>query len=117
MKQDLGQILEKAVRQSGYPISKLAKKIGYTRQHIYNLFTQQHINIELLMEIGKIINVDFKQDIKLIKNLSQPYKITEQANENYKEKYIHLLEEYNTLLKEHHQLIKDLSKKHLQKNK
>ena len=55
MRQDLGQILEKAVRQSGYPISKLAKRIGYTRQHIYNLFAQQQIDLQLLDEIGKMM--------------------------------------------------------------
>jgi hypothetical protein len=34
MQQDLGQLLEKEVRKNGYPNSKLAKRIGYTRQHI-----------------------------------------------------------------------------------
>lgn len=50
--------------KSGYPISKLAKRIGYTRQHIYNLFSQQQIDLQLLDEIGKIINVDFSESVK-----------------------------------------------------
>ncbi len=119
MRQDLGQILEKAVRQSGYPISKLAKRIGYTRQHIYNLFAQQQIDLQLLDEIGKIINVDFSENVKSLKKYS-----TNTSNQNnkatddeFKIKYYALLEEHQHLLKEHQLLIKSKFSDFLKKNK
>ncbi len=87
-----GEILEKAIRSSGYPISKLAKKINKSRRHIYNLFENPNVSIELLMEIGKIINHDFSKEVKDIRNISHD-------NENYwKEKYYQLLEKHQLLL-------------------
>lgn len=111
MRQDLGQILEKAVRQSGYPITKLAKRIGYTRQHVYNLFAQQQVDLQLLDEIGKIINVDFGDRVKSLKkyssNESQETNTHNIADkEDFKNKYYALLEEHNKLLKEYNLLVK-----------
>jgi len=113
MKQHLGEILEKAIRQSEYPISKIAKKIGYTRQHMYNLFNQNKIDLALIDEIGKIINHDFSDEIKSLKkygghninniNLNEK---PESYDSIYKEKYLRLLEEFNVLLKEHTKLLK-----------
>ena len=114
MKQHLGELLEKSIRQSEYPISKIAKRIGYTRQHMYNLFQQPAVDLMLLEEIGKIIHVDFSESVKSLKkyalntsvaNLTEEFYNTN--NElNYKDKYLNLLEEYNKLLKEHHRLVK-----------
>ena len=111
MKQDLGQLLEKEVRKSGYPISKLAKRIGYTRQHIYNLFAQQHIDLQLLDEIGKIIHVDFSESVKSLKKYSsvesqEPRTVYHLPDNDFKEKYYSLLEEHQQLLKEHQKLLK-----------
>lgn len=121
MKQHLGQILEKAIRQSNYPISKLAKKIGYTRQHMYNLFSQQQVDLELLEEIGKVIRFDFSQHIKALKK----YKLDSTINESFpnindshfQEKYFMLLEDYNALLKEHNSIIKEKFFDYLKKHK
>jgi transcriptional regulator with XRE-family HTH domain len=122
MRQDLGQILEKAVRQSGYPITKLAKRIGYTRQHVYNLFAQQQVDLQLLDEIGKIINVDFGDKVKSLKKYSSNE--TQETNthniadkEDFKNKYYALLEEHNKLLKEYKILVKNKLVDYLKKVK
>lgn len=111
MKQHLGEVLEKAIRQSGYPITKIAKQIGYTRQHMYNLFHQQKIDLRLFDEIGKIIHVDFSENIKQYRKFNTFHSESEStilASENiYKEKYLSLLEEHKELLKEYNKLLKN----------
>lgn len=120
MKQHLGAILEKAVRQSGYPISKLANRIGYTRQHVYNLFAKQHVDLVLLEKIGKTINHNFSDDVKQLKKYEiqkQEFDISvnkvkdNDETNNFKEMYYSLLEEYTALLKENTILVKRLYKK------
>lgn len=116
MDKHLGTIVENAVRKSGYPITKLAKRIGYTRQHIYNLFQQAKIDLMLIEEIGKIINHNFTDEIKeLAKYKGHEVGLTiidphGPEYETLEKKYIALLEEYNKLLKEHHELMKKLKK-------
>jgi hypothetical protein len=118
MKQHYGQILEKAVRQSNYPISKLAKQIKYTRAHMYNLFKKPVFDVTILEAVGKIIHVDFSDKIKNIKR----YVLEEQVNNELKEteifyektnrrleqKYLKLMEEYAAVLKENNQLHREI---------
>lgn len=118
--QHSGQILEKAIRKSNYPISKLAKRIGYTRQHMYNLFAQPDVDFELLYEIGKIINYDFSIEIKSLKRHSN-YSDTlmeelQKNNAILENKYLILLEDYNNLLKEHQLLLKTKIKDYFSKH-
>jgi DNA-binding HxlR family transcriptional regulator len=116
MNKHLGSILESAVRKSEYPISKLAKRIGYTRPHIYNLFQQPKVDVMLMDKIGKIINHDFSDEVKELKKYGRVEDTVFIAGESSVEygslekKYIALLEEYNKLLKEHNELLKKLKK-------
>jgi len=109
-----GEILERAIRQSAIPISKIAKKTGYTRQHIYNLFQQKNIDLNLILTIGEFIHHDFSDSIQPLKKYKQFHQaesaanINEEANgyqTNYKQKYYTLLEEYTQLLKKHTKLL------------
>ncbi len=112
MSRHIGNILENAIRKSEYPISKLAKRIGYTRQHMYNIFQQAKVDLLLLEEIGKVINYDFTDDVRELKKYSAAIKDgyggkeISPGYENLEKKYITLLEEYNKLLKEHSELLK-----------
>lgn len=90
-----GEIIEKAVRETGFPISQLAKKLGKTRQTLYNLFQNRNVSIDIIQEISKIINHDFSSEIKaFIKPLPEVDEV-----DYWKNKYLDLLEEHNKLLK------------------
>jgi hypothetical protein len=102
-----GEIVENAVRSSAYPISKLADKLGVTRQTVYNLFSAPVISWDRLKEIGEIINYDFGKDLKFprIKSYNYPendsmpvFKDSAEEINFWKNKYIDLLERYNKLL-------------------
>ncbi len=108
--QHKGEIIEKAVRESGHSITKLAQKMGKSRRWVYQIFDSAVVPIDYIMEIGKIIHYDFSQDIKGIKLYVNDipsagvqdgrYKgiMGADDSEYWKEKYINLLEKYNDLL-------------------
>ena len=97
-----GQVIQKAVKESGISITQLAKKLKKSRQSIYNIFESQNISIDLILAIGNIIHYDFSKDFKQLKTYStrtDPMIAEEDNAEYWKQKYIALLEEYNQLLK------------------
>lgn len=100
-----GEIVEAAVRQSGIAITEVAKRIGKSRRHMYNLFDDPNISIDTILKIGKVIHYDFGSDIPEIpsptsnqlSDLENDY-VTQLSNEYWKNKYFKLLEKYNSLL-------------------
>ncbi len=108
--QHKGEIIEKAVRESGHSITKLAQKMGKSRRWVYQIFDSAIVPIDYIMEIGKIIHHDFTDDIKGIKlysrgSGSQSFEESSFSGSNkpnevefWKEKYVTLLEKYNDLL-------------------
>jgi CRISPR/Cas system-associated exonuclease Cas4 (RecB family) len=103
--QHRGEIVERAIRQSGYPISQIAKKLGKSRRWMYLMFDNSQVDIESIISIGKIIHHDFSQEIKELNaisahSFSEPEsKYNKQTKEYWKNKYLKLLENYNELLK------------------
>jgi CRISPR/Cas system-associated exonuclease Cas4 (RecB family) len=107
-----GEIVEKVIRQSGYPITKLAKKIGKTARWMYYQFENHNMPIDYILQIGNFIHYDFSNDIKDLKkyNLSNgnpinketnaTYLKNEEINDYWKDKYLALLEKYNALLQQ-----------------
>lgn len=97
-----GQILEKAVRTSGVSIAFIATKIKYSRRHIYNLFNNEVIPVDVFVQIGVIINHDFSSELKKIKTFKRSI-VTENEHEidYWKNKYVDILEKYNELLEKH----------------
>lgn len=105
-----GEIIEQAVRQSGYTITKLAKRMGKSRRHVYNLFENPHVSMDVVLEIGKIIHHDFtallpsspayvrRDQYEISLDEQHPYQQPENAAEYWKNKYLVLLEKYNALL-------------------
>mmetsp|Transcript_19544 Transcript_19544/g.22649 ORF Transcript_19544/g.22649 Transcript_19544/m.22649 type:complete len:117 (-) Transcript_19544:713-1063(-) len=108
--QHKGEIIEKAVRESGHSITKLAQKMGKSRRWVYQIFDSAAVPIDYIIDIGKIIHYDFSEDIKGIKmyGADRPITSVEEARftgkassdeaEHWKEKYMNLLEKYNDLL-------------------
>ena len=99
--QHKGEIVEKAVRQSGIPLTKLVKRLGKSRKWIYNAFENPQLSIDYILEIGNAIHYDFTNEIKELSSntniVSEPKPIYQDA-EYWKNKYLNLLEEYKTLL-------------------
>jgi predicted transcriptional regulator len=104
--QHRGEILKKAIYQSGYSISELAKRMGKSRRWMYLMFENNIVSLDIVLQIGNIIHYDFTQEIKEFspsqKSLNEPptaYENEEVNTEYWKNKYLKLLEEYNALLK------------------
>jgi hypothetical protein len=106
--QHRGEILETAIRQSGVPITRIVKKLSKSRRWLYNQFTRQDVSLDIFLEIGKLIHHDFSHELSEFKSNARRSHLVEDANDNeygnqtaqfWKDKYMHLLEEYNELLK------------------
>jgi hypothetical protein len=100
--QHRGEIVEKAVRESGFPIAELARRMKKSRRHIYNLFENPNLSLDEILQIGKIIHYDFSE---LFTEVSKSKSVVEEPAATYgesavywKDKYIALLEKYNALL-------------------
>jgi predicted transcriptional regulator len=104
--QHRGEIVEKAVRNSGYPLTKLVSRLGKSRRWIYNVFENPQLPIDHILRIGKIIHHDFTDEIDEFKVISQqtaesfmsPYTAANKDAEFWRTKYYELLEKYNALL-------------------
>jgi hypothetical protein len=99
--QHKGEIVEKAIRQSGIPLTKLVKRMGKSRKWIYNAFENPHLSIDYILEIGNAIHYDFSFEIKELssnQNIVFEPRPAYQDAEYWKNKYLLLLEEYKTLL-------------------
>ena len=103
--QHRGEIVEQAVRQSGYSLTKLTNRLGKSRRWIYHAFENPILSIEVILEIGKIIHHDFSNELVELKKLDNkvvsPYEKAAVSEENtaehWKNKYLNLLEKYNHL--------------------
>ena len=94
-----GQLLKKAVSDSGIKIAELARKIGRSRRFIYGMFDKQDVPLHYILQIGEKINHDFFAEINSDHtNIPHLY----QKEGYWKDKYLRLLEEHNELLKLHY---------------
>lgn len=62
-----GQIVERAVRQSGYSITKLAHKLGVSRNTLYNRFGNPNLGYRFIIDVGNVIHYDFTLDFPEVK--------------------------------------------------
>lgn len=104
--QHRGEIIRKAVYNSGLTITEIAKSIGKSRKWMYLMFENSNVSLDLVLKIGKIIRYDFTADFKELSTSarikSESFVDSEENESNaefWKNKYLKLLEEYNELLK------------------
>ena len=108
MEKHSGQIIEYIIRKKGFNISDLARSLNINRRSLYNWFNQKDLSAAHIFKIGNVIRHDFsvefpdlfnKDDFKL---LDQRYvenivvSTTPQQLIDWEEKYLRLLDEYNT---------------------
>lgn len=101
-----GEIVKEAVYKSGYPITELAKRLSKSRRWIYLAFENANLSLDIVLQIGKIIHYDFKDELKGFTSYQNDsiesafdYQNDEANPDYWKNKYLKLLEEYNELLK------------------
>ncbi len=106
--QHKGEIVERAVRASGYSLTGLVKRLGKSRRWIYNAFENPNLSIDYVLEIGRVIHYDFSGEINELKNVKRTfqepfindYVVEENTVAYWKDKYYKLLEKHNALLEE-----------------
>lgn len=116
-----GEILERAIRKHRFPITLLAKRLGKSRQHIYNLFEYPDVPLELMIKIGKIIQHDFSSELKELAQIPIEYKleaiskpdISFETVNYWKSKYFELLDLHKKLLQTNKLLLENKLRKYL----
>ena len=88
-------------------VTKVAKRAGYTRTTYYNHIENKDLSLDIIDRYGKALGYDFAADIPEIKEVKTfiekaPKTIEEaiQQRDQWKAKYINILERYYLLLEE-----------------
>ena len=102
---DRGEIIEKAIRESGYSITVVAQRLGKSRRWMYFLFDNPSVQLDLILQIGKILNYDFSHDIPEIVQgkfiVNDPEKRIDQEDVTFwKDKYYALVDEHLEVVKQ-----------------
>ena len=92
-----GEILEKTLRKSGYSFTKLAGKLGISRNTLYKRFENANLSYHFIMEVGKIIYYDFTLEFPEMKEGADGL-ASQSPIFKIQAKYTRLLENYNELL-------------------
>lgn len=101
-----GELIEKAVRERSFPITLLAKRLNKSRRHIYNLFENPDVSLDIILQVGKIIQYDFSQELKELAAIPIEYQIDVNSKSfaepesaaYWKSKYFELMEQHKQLL-------------------
>jgi hypothetical protein len=99
MDQHRGEILEVAIRKGPYSIKILAKKLGISRNTLYNRFKEPDLDYTFILQVGDLIHHDFKTEFSELKT-TVPIQLTQYKQElrQIEKKYLTLLECYENLL-------------------
>lgn len=107
MKKHRGEIVEEAIRKSGFSLKKLSERLGISRNTLYNRFKEPELSYEFITAVSNIIHYNFGLDFPELQTTA-----TNEVSErpiNYidrdavellrlEKKYMGLLERYNKLL-------------------
>ncbi len=101
-----GKLIEKAVRHKEFSISLLARRLGKSRRHVYNIFEKPDVSLDVILQIGTIIHYDFTDEIKELSQIPEDFKYSVLHEPNpvkdsvayWRGKYLELLEKHQALL-------------------
>jgi len=65
----IGKLIQSFVKENNINSADLARKIGRTRQNIYDLYKRDDIEVKLLLTISEVLNHNFLEDIYPQKNV------------------------------------------------
>lgn len=79
MKEPIGQLIRDAIRKKGITQEDFASEMGMSHRNLANLLNKNHIPIDQLVRVSKLLNQDFIKDYTdwLYENESvlKPYKL------------------------------------------
>lgn len=55
----IGKRIREKLKEQGRSVTWLAKQLSCTRENLYNVFSKDHVNTDLLLNISMILNHDF----------------------------------------------------------
>lgn len=58
-KPHIGKLIKAKLKEQGRTITWLAKQLSFTRENLYNIFSRDHINTDLLLQISELLGYDF----------------------------------------------------------
>ena len=99
-----GKFIEQAIKKNGLSKTKVADKIGKSRQTIYKYIEKANLDIEIVDKIGKALGEPKLLDEMLdeIRNSKSTSSYSEHMKEDYgdvwKEMYYQLLKKYNKVV-------------------
>lgn len=103
-----GEIIKKAIEQSGIKKIDVAKSMKMSQSSLYRLFEDPFVTYDDILQIGKIIKHNFSKEFP---ELANPLTKSQEDNLDYKLKYMELAEKYIKVLEEKEQLLKKASSK------
>lgn len=116
MDKHYGQIVELIIRKQGFSISELARLANINRKCVYNWFNQKYLKPDIILRVGRYIKHDFSvefpelftpdqfnDDVFLSEIYDGQMLVQSENGIAWKDKYIELLERYNSLLLDHYQ--------------
>ena len=63
----LGKLIQTFVRENHINSTELARKIGKTRQNVYDLYKRDDMEVKLFLTISEVLNHNFLDDIYPLK--------------------------------------------------
>jgi len=107
MKKHRGEIVEEAIRKSGFSLKKLSERLGISRNTLYNRFKEPELSYEFIIAVSNVIHYNFGIDFPELQK-TEVNEVSERPV-NYvdrdaiellrlEKKYMGLLERYNKLL-------------------
>lgn len=106
MNKHRGEIVEEAIRKSGFSLKKLAERLKISRNTLYNRFKEPALSYEFITAVGSIIHYNFEIDFPELEEETnrvgeRPVSYVERNTVELlklEKKYTNLLERYNELL-------------------
>lgn len=96
-KPKISREINTAVRESGFSVAELARRLNKSRRHVYNIFENPQLSLDKVVQIGKIIHHDFSSDFSELKMDMQVPNTSHSTDADYwRNKYFELLEKYNS---------------------
>ena len=59
----IGQLIKTVFEQSGMTVSEFARRINCERTNVYTIFKRRSIDVELLVNISKVLEYNFFEEI------------------------------------------------------